>query len=365
MKLLCHIDWLEIYCRRHQPLKQPTSTAHLILKHEDYTTRVYKDVYTITTDYHVPVATATLNPLSAKSSGGILDDCVMHIKIANYWLYTDKWYNWLQQLCILFDCDIVNISRLDLCGDWQYAASGCPAAKVLQFLAVGKYRKVYQPNWAMHAKSKDELQYNSIGFGSKSSPVYTRFYNKTLELLQVKDKPYIRQLWESYGFDKTKDVFRTEFSLTGLGKSCVDPDTGEVLTYTIDHLVNPQGVYDIFIHLAQRYFDIRKYDNERTNRCTPIMIFPKAVKPYIPLQNPRYAESTRVDKMILNRLIKYLDSPDYDEGAVQAILYMIKDTCDNKRLWDWLGINYAGLQRKYIHNYVLQPDPLQDQELPF
>lgn len=353
MKLLCHLDWLEVYCRR-STLDPPTNAPHLIAKLQPYTTRVYSHVYNVTTDFGVPVATATTDPLSRKSDGGILLDNIMHIKIANYWLYTDKWMDMLQQVLDLFSAEVINISRIDVCGDWQYAANGCPAYKMLHNLAVGKYRKVFQPNWHLHAKSKETLHYNSIGFGSKSSPVFTRFYNKTLELSQATDKPYIRELWKQYGFSDSADVYRTEFSLTGIGKSCVDGETGEVLTVSLDDVSSPKGVTQLFVHWAQRYFDIRVYDNERSNRCTPIKVFPDSPKPYIPLRNPRYATSTRTDRTILNRLMQYLLSNEYDEGDAQAMLYLIKDICDSKNLWDWLGHDYNQLQQMFIDTFITE-----------
>lgn len=351
MRLLCNIDWLEVYCKR-STLDPPQNTAHLLCHKEPYTTRVYRDVYRVVTDYGVPVATATCTPLSSKSQGGILLDSIMHIKVANFWLYTDKWRNMLDAVLQMFNATVVNISRLDVCGDWQYAANGCPADKMLQNIAVGKYRKVYQPNWHLHARSEDTLRYNSIGFGSKSSPVFTRFYNKSLELKQAKDKPYIRELWDAFGFSKGKDVYRVEFSLSGVGKMCVDDETGEIITYNIDDICTNRQVCNIFVHLAQRYFDIRVYDNARSSRCTPIQVFPRAPKPYIPVHNITYEESTRTDKTIINRLRRYLLSPKYDDGDALAMLYLIKDIADAKRLWDWLGCSYDDLCAEYIRTHI-------------
>ena len=60
----------------------------------------------------------------------------------------------------------------------------------------GRYSKINQANISAHGLDQwDGREWNSISWGAKKSMVTTRFYNKTMELKQVHDKPYIRQAW--------------------------------------------------------------------------------------------------------------------------------------------------------------------------
>lgn len=308
MKYIVNLDWVELHCEfdsllyRNQfgtPSRDEIHPFSIFLK--PYGTRVYKYVALIRWN-RLDFATICWQPLSSKAEGGIMNPNMCHIKLENYWCYRNDWKHVLEHALRVFRIKPRRLSRLDICCDVQNFACGIAGADLCRGLVNRKYYKIHQPNWAAHGQDSKHLSWNSLSFGSKNSPVFTRFYNKTLELDQQKDKQYIRECWKDAGFNMERDVWRIEFALTDTGRDVVDSETGEVFDIKIDQIEEPRSVEDLFLYYAQHYFDIRKNTGAPRYKCPPLNLLPKVGRVFIPYQRPHLGTSTRTDKLVVKRM---------------------------------------------------------------
>ena len=319
MKCFYTTDWLEVYCmwpiteRDHLMGNIVSSETYMIgkdfmFKKRDYGTRVYSCIADVTYKGQ-EFMTITYQPLSK-----IINESACHVKVTNYWLYTDKWLDILKLAFGEFRIKPIQVSRVDISCDWQYSRSGVSASVLMSKLVKGDYRKIHQPRWTLHAiDTEKELWYNGMSFGSKKSSCFTRFYNKSLELKEVKDKIYIRECWEQADLDLDKDVYRVEFQLKADGRKSIDKSTGAIIDISVDELIDRQRVQELFLYYAAYYFDIRRNDNERKDRSTQVDIFAQSDMDYKAWQNPRNVISTRTDKMVLNYIVRKLQEAEHQD----------------------------------------------------
>lgn len=248
-------------------------------------------------------------------------DNMCHVKLCNEWCYNDSWAYIFKTALRSFRINPIRPSRIDLAGDVQNFECGVPASVVAQKLMQRQYYKIHQSNWRAVGNDAASLSWNSLGFGSKSSPVYTRFYNKTLELRQEKDKQYIRECWELAGLDMSKDVWRVEFALTDTGRDVIDDETGECFSLSIDDIDDHDKVTALFCHYAQHYWDIRKVEGDkRRYDCKRLAMFPTSPNQFLPVQRPHYSTCTRTDRLVLKRMQESL----YLEEDAQARFAIVR-----------------------------------------
>lgn len=333
MKYLVNVDWVELYCEFDSLLfRNEFATPHATDLHgfgvllREYGTRVYANVASIT--YHgEPFAVITYNPLSSLDRGGIMSPLMCHIKLENEWCYKEDWWDIMKHALRVFRINPKRLSRADLCCDVQWFECGMYAADLCMGLIRRKYYKIHQPNWSAHGQDARKITWNSLSFGSASSQVFTRFYNKSLELKQKKDKQYIRECWKIAGLKEDKDVWRIEFALKDSGLSLIedrgteiDSDTGEVQCRDVQHDITPDVLADRskleewFLRYAQHYFDIRKNTGASRYDCPPLRLLPTTPRLFRPIQRPHLGTMTRTDRMVINRLLDtIIKSPNRHE----------------------------------------------------
>ena len=191
----------------------------------------------------------------------------------------------------------MNLCKIDLAMDFEKFDSGDVPAKFLERYLKGRYSKVNQCNLSVHGKDEwDGRLYNSVSWGSKSSPVFTRFYDKTMELKEAKDKPYIRQAWASCGLvddfiQLTKvgedgvvykpRIWRLEFSISSSVKNwvCFDVDTLGNKTHLskrndLSMYLNRESLIPMYASLVNHYFHFKKFEEGvRKDRCEDKTLF--------------------------------------------------------------------------------------------
>lgn len=308
MKYSINLDWVELHCefdsllfRNQYGTPDHSQYNDFAVRLREYGTRVYKHVSTIYYK-HREFATLCYCPLSSQDTGGIMNPRMCHIKLENSWCYDDRWFEVLMLALRVFRIKPKRVSRVDICCDVQYFECGLYAADLAQGLIRRKYYKIHQANWGAHGTDSSKLSWHSLSFGSKSSPVYTRFYNKSLELSQAKDKQYIREVWQQVGLSSGRDTWRIEFALTDTGREVIDQETGEQFDIPLQSLADKQWLQGLFFHYAQHYFDIRKNTGQRRYDCPRLRLLPDSPKMFIPVQRPRLGTMNTADRMVLNRL---------------------------------------------------------------
>ena len=215
------------------------------------------------------------------------------------------------------------ISRIDICYDFTKFDYGDIPAVVMDRYMRKKYVKINQARIASRGEDGwSNRTWNSVSWGQPKSMVKTRFYNKTLELKEVKDKPYIRQAWKEAGlvdddYLLTKDgnpidVWRVEFAVKSSTRNwfIIEDENGrkkkiKSVRNTLSCYDTKEKLWQMFLSLADHYFHFKKFeDGKRKDLCQDKLLFKKdGVSQFYKIEN---VASTREPSSALHALYKRL-----------------------------------------------------------
>lgn len=226
-----NLDWLEVTVL--EPPEQPHDANYFracgcFVVEREYGTRVWGEMFTIEGTDHLPFMEVRRNPKS-----DIIAPNVAHLRFVNRVCYFPNAARIMADFIQSYHYTFNHIARVDICGDFEHFDYGDKPADFMRRFMEGRYSKINQAN--IHAHGSDEWAgrvWNSLSWGSPSSDIGTKFYNKTLELYdpvtKSYSKPYIRQAWAGAGLidnpttcEKRKpdgttyvpDIWRVEFSI--------------------------------------------------------------------------------------------------------------------------------------------------------
>ena len=168
----------------------------------------------------------------------------------------------------------------------------------------------------------------------------TKLYNKTLELRQGEDKPYIRQAWETAGLNTSQDVWRVEFSLSAQMQTLKSLKSGEMFKKSIIHYDSRERLLKQFYILAAKYFDFRtllcnrKSDGKlvyvRKYLCPKLELFrfDSTLVPYKPVRNvTKQKRPDRIYKILINKLSAIIDDDRNSRSTMKAAEEIIAYLC--------------------------------------
>lgn len=370
-KRCINIDWLEIFCTEAidgERDPQYFSNCGYYVDVRQYGTPQYAQMFTIY-EADRPIIEVRRLPYSIKQNGGIFNKNDCHIRLCNRACYQPRVIEFLRNFLIAHQYTYKCISRIDICLDLQkFDNNMLPENLVAQYLE-NKISKINQCNIAAHGiesildkidvssesnrdkaadliknitenvstYGKDAWQgraWNSIKWGSPTSNISTKFYNKTLELACVNHKFYIEDAWKECGFDMDKPTWRLEFSIKSSIKGFVKMNDGEFAPSSLSLYDTQEKLWWAFSAIAAKYFDFRKVEmigdkKKRKDRCEKIKLFNfKDNVTWKPIQLTSQIEPTRTDNILMKRLIKMLeDGIENNElyHAVQVLLSYLKD----------------------------------------
>lgn len=208
---------------------------------------------------------------------------VAHLRFVNRVCYFPHAATIMQQFLDEHNYEFHHIARIDICYDFEKFDYGDDPKDFMQRFMMGKYSKINQAN--IHAHGSDEWAgrvWNSISWGSPSSDIGTKFYNKTLELYdpttKTYGKPYIRQAWQACGLvdnattlekctaDGTKyipTIWRVEFSIRSSVRKWftirLNGKEKEIqsIRNTLDMYDSDEKLLAMFAALTQHYFHFK------------------------------------------------------------------------------------------------------------
>lgn len=320
-----NLDWLEVYCieRSGGMSANDFRQAGIQVEERDYGTRIYHSMFTLLdTDANplLEVRRLPKNPLMPTGS--------CHIRLVNATCYRDDAVQVLREFLARFNYTLINVTRVDICFDLILFDDNTRPRVFMQRYMRGKFSKLNQAN--IHAHGSDRWTgrvWNSVSWGSPSSPISTKFYNKTLELYDpVTDsygKPHIRWCWLQCGLiddfnrctlnDVTQEIWRVEFSIKSAVKNWVTIElNGDAKRYY--SIRNSLEMYDsrdklltMFASLSEHYFHFKRYMmGVRKDKCPDRMLFRwKGEQKVIKVEHADMV-SARTPDPILLQLIKKL-----------------------------------------------------------
>lgn len=348
MKIRCiNLDWLEIFAE--EPIDEPHDAIYFRnkgykVKERVYGTPQYRQMFTLIAD-DVELFEIRRDPYSIKSQGGIFQPNACHIRLCNRTCYEESPIDHLRAFMVAHDYTYKSISRIDIALDFNKFDNGEDPANFINRYMRGKVAKVNQCRVSAHGTDEWARRvFNSLKWGSPSSPVTTKLYNKTLELKQGEDKPYIRQAWEDAGLDPAKDVWRVEFSLSAQMQTLQSLKNGEMFKKSIVHYDSRERLLKQFFILYHKYFDFRllkvnRKDNGklvyvRKYLCPRIDLFRYDNDlPFKPCRNvTKRKRPDRVYKMLINRLVDVVDKKDTSPELMQATQTIVAWLCEQMML---------------------------------
>lgn len=341
-----NLDWLEVAVL--EPVDNPRDADYyalcgFLVNVREYGTRVWGSMFTIDGDDHLPLMEVRRAPKSE-----IIAPNVAHLRLVNRACYFDNAATLMAQWITMHGYEFLRIVRVDICLDFEYFDYGDLPADFLRRYLENKYSKINQANISAHGSDEWAGRvWNSVSWGSTSSDIGTKFYNKTLELYDPISKrykkPYIRQAWFASGLvddpvnvTKTKsngeiytpDIWRVEFSIRSSVKNwfLINLDgkqsKKQSIRNTLEMYSDKAKLLVLFASLSQHYFHfkhlIKRYrfyqdgktdgDALRKDRCPDKLLFKWGkINETYKVARENVAPQSPVDKT-LSRLLAQLKS---------------------------------------------------------
>lgn len=302
-----NIDWLEVYCLE-DVISFPHNadyfrTAGFHVEEREYGTPVYKEMFTIYDHFDQPLIEVRRNPKSAvgRQINGVLDPNACHIRLSNRSCYFNEPVKMLQTFLEQYGLHLQRISRLDICLDFTSFDYGDNPADFMARYFKHRYSKINQAKIRAHGRDMwDGRLWNSVSWGNPKSMISTKFYNKSMELREKSDKPYIRQAWcaahliddadTMVKYEKQEDgttittkpdVWRVEFSIKSSTRNwfVIENVQGQKkkiqsVRHTLSMYTDRQKLLDMFFSLTEHYFHFKKFEkDQRKDRCADKLLF--------------------------------------------------------------------------------------------
>lgn len=277
-----NIDWLEVYCEESNEV-YPCNADYFrrcgyIVDERDYGTRVYAEMFSLEDGKGNKIIEVRRNPKSADSSFSGLTQFSTHIRLVNWVCYQDGCVNMLRDFLIRHSYIFHRIFRIDICYDFEKFDSGDKPARVARRIIEKTYLKINQGRIAAHgADNWATYDWESLSWGSPTSMVSTKMYNKSKELKETGNKkPYIYSEWmncdlisnpqsltkkDSSGHLYKPEIWRVEFSIRSKADSWVvieDVSGKKVKKKAIPHSLSlfdaKDKLWARFQDLAYHYF---------------------------------------------------------------------------------------------------------------
>lgn len=269
----------------------------------------------------------------------MLNSNIVLVKIHNRFLYSQNYIKLLYNICDTFKLSIKGLTRLDLCYDCNSFHGGLKPHKFIKEFVTAEFdspRYIYKVGAKQFrvygGKSvSSATKFSGIEFGSGKSSKRCYIYDKTRELAEVKDKPWIRQYWLQNGLisDSKTHVYRAEISIKCDGMDLLNMSTGELFKLSPEYLRSQPAIEKLFHFYAAKMFRfhrkgkhtrVRDYDRIELFENSPII----TCKPKKVCVN---ADTGRTEKICVSTLSKlscqYSDlSQEYSSALSRCITFL-------------------------------------------
>lgn len=350
-KRCINLDWLEVYCL--EDLRQPLEpdalrSAGMWVVEREYGTRIYAQMYKLNDNLGNAVLEVRRLPKQAGLKNSILPVNACHIRLSNRSCYRDDAVSVLRGFLSRFHVELVKISRVDIALDFEKFDSGDDPQKFVARYIKGKYAKINQSKGrAFFEDEWSHKTYNSVAWGKKKSPIDVKMYNKSKELAEVSDKPYIKSAWFDAGLidspislQKIRPdgstyqpvIWRVEFSIKGDARNWITYEE-EGNTKQKRSFRNVLELYDtrekllsMFASLCAHYFHFRKFKQGKSKyECPEKRLFEfGSAEQYIRVEHPAGNVQPNKEWERLRKLLAAFYATHPNEETKQAISTITK-----------------------------------------
>lgn len=367
-----NLDWLEVFCIEDGCFDAKYfQRLGWCVNEREYGTPLYKEMFTLVNEHGKPFLEIRRNPYSLKENGGIFEKGSCHIRLSNRTLYTYNPIQQLQEFLIKYNYTFKGITRIDVACDQLVFDNGMSPEKLIADYMSGLILKNRNSRINVHGSEKaDGRNWNSIKWGSPSSPLSTKIYDKTLELKEASDKLYIKDSWVKAGLcdlqkvvyeykdkktgttekrskmvivkagTKTEQereiedveevkIWRVEFSIKSEARNWITIDNKHILSIGLTKFQTRERCLLMFLLLSKWCMNFVKAEynedgqQKRKDRCTPIILYSEKnlENTFKPHRVTEKEDPTRTQKIIYNRLVRMSNDDAY------KLPKEIKDKC--------------------------------------
>ena len=313
------IDWLQMFGVLGVEFKEGQHGI-FTAKKEEYQTRHFKELYTIF------LGTDEVATLQAQPHSKIIDTGNAIIKISNKYLYQKELQLFTNNLMKCLNFKFVSISRIDLNIDFEVFQNGYKVSNFLRDFTTGNIIKHGKNKFKLQGTQSEVLEYDYLRFGSATSNISTYIYNKSKELREVKNKPWIIDSWKLNGMNNEVDVYRLEFSIKKMNKNAVNEDDGTFIQMNDLSMIIRNNFESIIKYLIQKIWKFSTKVNwvktKEKYRCKTIDFFKFGVQNISLQRVSEKKQSNRMDKVF----IKKLESLNNDYGLTASYFCSEIDT---------------------------------------
>lgn len=248
------------------------------------------------------------------------------IKVSNHFLYSSEWPRVLPSIFKAIGFQFLRLTRVDICGDFEYFANGrLPLRFVQDYLSKPKasrpsfIRKASNKFRAFGVRKTSGVLFETLSWGTRDSAVQVNLYNKTIELAEKTDKPWIREKWREAGlpadFESSRYVWRVEFSINCSAKYLFQHD-GLVRDIMLSDVESAGRLQAMWHPLVSQFFEFRLLTaadvraRRRVKDLQPVVLFSDVDAASFRFRSfvPSIKASGRTEKILMNKLQTLLDS---------------------------------------------------------
>lgn len=335
-KYCISVDWLQVCCHgNYLGEGEYTSDGYtFVVSLQPSETPMFKRLYKVSLN-NLPCAVVQQQPRTSSLSAGLT-----LIKLENRVLYCTKYIEVLYALIRAFHLKYKGITRLDICYDCNRFCDGRNPARFIKDFVLksieekgGIVRRGSDKFACNGSRTSNKNKITSISFGSPSSPVRAYMYDKTLELQEVKDKPWIREMWELNGLvsNSEKHVWRSEISIKAEGKDLLNMSTGELFQLSPQYLEHYDSIEKLFHYYAAKYFDFRINTGQKNKRhFKQIFLFNRTIEITCkPKRISKTADTGRMERICANKIIQLSETYVDIAESTKESLYLAVEFLEN------------------------------------
>lgn len=297
-QIIVSIDWLQYSCRLHGFTLEVPETFATVVK-LPYNTRVFSIIEEI--HHHGEVIAVIARAPFSK----IIHPATCIVKFSNKLLYTCNMHDFVPHFFNVCGMSQRGLTRIDICGDFQSMNNYQNPEHLIKDFASFKLRKTSKSKFTLYGHHDQSNTFNAIKFGSPTSKISTYMYNKTLELAERQQKPYIVDMWCTHGFATDVDTWRLEFSIKGNSFDMICTETGEISNISQFNVLSTANHVRIFAAMLRSHFSFtREVHTSNMSRAKKLQFF-DITEPSLMIRGTAKREnSTRATKILLNRLAR-------------------------------------------------------------
>ena len=271
------IDWLSIFCLYMGADEwTPVDSAEFSYKRENFGTRCFSQFFRVRTP-NVEGGVDEFAEVQAVPYSSILPSYAIIVRFVNRSLYLPEFWEMADRFLTVNNMSVMNISRIDVCADFNDFATISPKGLIEEFAAkrlrhIGRGVGALYFNHGLGAERDEHdrpvkdygVSYTGLSFGTHSSAARVYLYNKSEELRTQGDKPWIRDVWRNAGLD-VLHVWRLEVSIKSEGLKFKDKTTGSIVTIDVEKAYDRSELDKIFHTFVRRLFSFIKNKKDISN----------------------------------------------------------------------------------------------------